>query len=61
MRYLLIIAVVYFVFKSLGKLLVNMKIVDRDTAEINDEQSVRNTRLHVDESEIEDADFKDVE
>ena len=61
MRYLLIIAVVYFVFKSLGKLLVNMKIVDSDTTEINGDKSVKNTHLHVDEADIEDADFKDVE
>ncbi len=61
MRYLLIFVVIYFVFKSLGKLLANFKIENTDSGEVKGHSEEGNHLLHVDESDIEDADFKDIE
>jgi len=61
LRYLLLILIVYFVIKSVGKLLVNLKIVDTDSAEVKGESESKSHHLHVDEADIEDADFKDVD
>jgi len=61
MRYLLIFLVIYFVFKSIGKLLANFKIENADSDEIKGQDGESHPRLRVDESEIEDADFKDIE
>ena len=58
MRYLLLIAIAYFVLKSIGKMLSNLKVVDQDSPEVKGDAQ---TRLKVDESDIEDADFKEVE
>lgn len=61
MRYLLIFAVIYLVFKSLGKMLSSMKIIDSDEAELDDQKVEPSQRLKVHEDDIEDADFKDVD
>ncbi len=61
MRYLLLILVAYYVVKSVGKLLANLKVVDQDSEEIKGQSEDGQNRLRVDESEIEDADFKEVE
>lgn len=42
-------------------MLSNIKIVNRDSMQINDQESESSPRLKVDESDIEDADFKEVE
>ncbi|NQV30703.1 MAG: hypothetical protein HQ508_07440 [Candidatus Marinimicrobia bacterium] len=61
MRYLLLIAVAYFVFKSVVKMLGNLKIVDSDSAEIKNSPTEPASRIKVDESDIEDADFKELD
>ena len=61
MRYLLIFVVIYFVFKSIGKLLMNFKIENTDSDEVGGINQDAPPRLRVDESDIEDADFKDIE
>ncbi len=61
MRYLLLFAIAYFVLKSIGKMLNNLKIVEADTNEVKDEQGDAPKRLRVDEADIEDADFKEVD
>ena len=61
MRYLIIFALAYFVFKTVKNMLSQVKIVDKDSMYVNDQVSESSTRLKVDESDIEDADFKEVE
>ena len=61
MRYLLLLAVAYFLIKSVGKMLDNLKIVDPDAAQVKGQAEDTHARLKVDESDIEDADFKEVE
>ncbi|MBC8194089.1 MAG: hypothetical protein ISR87_07985 [Candidatus Marinimicrobia bacterium] len=61
MRYLIIFALAYFAFKTVRNMLSNIKIVNRDSVQINDQESESSPRLKVDESDIEDADFKEVE
>ena len=61
MRYLLLIAIAYFLLKALGKMLSNLKIVDPDAPEVKSQSGDPQTRLRVDESDIEDADFKELE
>ncbi len=61
MRYLVIFALAYFAFKTVKNLLSQVKIVDKDSMNVNDQVSDSSTRLKVDESDIEDADFKEVE
>ena len=61
MRYLFLILVAYFVFKAMGKMLSNLKIMDTDPNKVQGSNDDHHHRLKVDESEIEDADFKDVE
>jgi hypothetical protein len=61
MRYLIIFALAYFVFKTVKNMLSQVKIVDKDSMNVNDQVSETSTRLKVDESDIEDADFKEVE
>ncbi|MBC8376952.1 MAG: hypothetical protein H8E26_12975 [FCB group bacterium] len=61
MRYLIIFALAYFVFKTVKNMLSQVKIVDKDSVNVNDQVSESSTRLKVDESDIEDADFKEVE
>jgi hypothetical protein len=61
MRYLIIFALVYFAFRTVRNLLSNVRIVSRDSVEIKDQEIESSPRIKVDESDIEDADFKDVE
>jgi len=61
MRYIIIFAVAYFIMKVIRKMLSQVKIVDRDGVDIKDQAGESNPRLKVDESEIEDADFKEVD
>ncbi|MBT4035721.1 MAG: hypothetical protein HOB84_09465 [Candidatus Marinimicrobia bacterium] len=61
MRYLIIFALAYFVFKTVKNMLSQVKIVDKDSVNVNDQVSESSSRLKVDESDIEDADFKEVE
>ena len=61
MRYLIIFALAYFVFKTVKNMLSQVKIVDKDSMYVNDQVSESSTRLKVDQSDIEDADFKEVE
>jgi len=60
-RYLILFALAYFVFKTAKNMLSKIKIVDRDGVQLNDQESEASPRLKVDESDIEDADFKEVE
>ncbi|NQV15071.1 hypothetical protein HQ531_06400 [bacterium] len=61
MRYLLLLAVAYYVFKLARKLLSNLKIIDTDSEDIRGKNEEARNRLRVDEADIEDADFKDVD
>ncbi len=61
MKYLLLIALTYFVLKYLGKMLTSLKIVDPNAPEVKKESGDAHARLHVDEADIEDADFKELE
>ena len=61
MRYLIIFALAYFAFKTVKNLLSRVKIVDRDNLNMKDQVSESSSKLKVDESNIEDADFKEVE
>ena len=61
MRYLVLFIAIYFIIKSVRRLLSNFKIVEADSNEIKSENSEPPQRLRVDEADIEDADFKDVE
>ena len=61
MRYLIIFALAYFVFKTVKNMLSQVKIVDKDSVNVNDQVSESSSRLKVDVSDIEDADFKEVE
>jgi len=61
MRYLIIFGVAYFIVKVIKNMLSQVKIIDRDNIDIKDQASESNARLKVDESDIEDADFKEVE
>ena len=61
MRYLILFALLYFVFKTAKNLLSKVKIVDRDGVSIHDQTSESSKRIKVDESDIEDADFKEIE
>lgn len=61
MKYLFLVAILYIVFKSMGKLLSNLKIVDEGEQQVKEGSSAAQKKLRVDESDIEDADFKEVE
>ena len=61
MRYLLLILVAYFVVRSVGKMLSNLKIVDTDPDQVKGQTDDKQSHLRVDEADIEDAEFKDVE
>ncbi len=61
MRYLLLFIAIYFVIKFLRRMLSNFKIVDADSNEVKAENADSPNRLMVDESDIEDADFKEVD
>ena len=61
MRYLVLFIAIYLIIKSVRRLLSNFKIVDADSDEIKGENSETQQRLRVNEADIEDADFKDVE
>jgi hypothetical protein len=61
MRYLIIFALAYFVFKTVKNMLSQVKIVDKDSMYVNDQVSESSTRLKVDESDIEDAEFNDLD
>ncbi len=61
MRYFFLILVVYFVFKSIGKMLKNLKIVEDNSDDVKGPSTETQNRLRVDESEIEDADFKELD
>ncbi len=61
MRYLILFAAAYLAFKAVKSLLGKVKIVSKDS--INSDNHTNDSAMHlkVDESEIEDADFKEVE
>jgi len=61
MRYLVIFALAYFFVRVIKNMVSQVKIIDRDQVDIKDEPNGSNARLKVDESNIEDADFKEVE
>lgn len=61
MRYLLLFAVIYLVFKSLGRMLASMKITDVKENPLEDQKIETQNRIHVSEDDIEDADFKELD
>jgi hypothetical protein len=61
MRYLLLFAVIYLVFKSLSKMLASMKISDVEEKPLDKQKIDTQNRIHVNEDDIEDADFKEVD
>lgn len=61
MRYLIIFVLAYLAFKTVRNMLSKVKIVDKDSINLNNHTTDSSARLKVDESEIEDADFKEVE
>lgn len=61
MRYLIIFALAYFTVKAIRNLLGQIKIVDRENLKAEGQEVESNARLKVDEADIEDADFKEVD
>ncbi|MCF7923190.1 MAG: hypothetical protein K9M55_10865 [Candidatus Marinimicrobia bacterium] len=61
MRYLILFALAYFLIKTVRNLLSKVKIVPRDSVNPETDLSEPPSRIKVDESNIEDADFKEVE
>ena len=61
MRYLILFAVAYFAFKAVRNILSKVKIVSKDSVNANNHTNDSAMHLKVDESEIEDADFKEVD
>ena len=61
MRYLIIFALAYFTVKAVRNLLGQIKIVDRENLKAEGQEVESNARLKVDEADIEDADFKEVD
>jgi len=61
MRYLIIFALAYFTVKVVRNLLGQIKIVDRNNLKTKGQEVESNARLKVDDADIEDADFKEVE
>jgi len=61
MRYLIIMAIAYFVFKTLKRLITDLKIRVANSNDVKGGEAETPHRLQVDEADIEDAEFKDVE
>jgi len=61
MRFLIISILAYIIFRTVKNMLSKVKIVERDSVDLNSQSSESSTHLKVDESDIEDADFKEVE
>ena len=61
MKYLFILIVIYLVFKSLAKMVGSLKIMDPQNTDVDQSKTEVQNKLHVNEDDIEDADFKDVE
>ncbi len=61
MRFLIIFILAYITFRTVKNMLSKVKIVERDSVDLNNQSSEPSAHLKVDESDIEDADFKEVE
>ena len=61
MRFLIIFILAYITFRTVKNLLSKVKIVERDNVNLNNHTNDPSARLKVDESDIEDADFKEVD
>ena len=61
MRFLIISILAYITFRTVKNMLSKVKIVERDSVDLNNHPSEPSVHLKVDESDIEDADFKEVE
>ena len=61
MRYLIIMAIAYYIFKLVKRLLKDLQIRVANSSEVKEGEAEALHRLQVDEADIEDAEFKDVE
>ncbi len=61
MRFLIFFALAYFAFKTVRKLLSNVKIINQAGVNIKNQSAEPSAKIKLDESDIEDADFKEVE
>ncbi|MCF7807533.1 MAG: hypothetical protein K9M49_03115 [Candidatus Marinimicrobia bacterium] len=61
MRYLVLFILAYFAYKGVKRFFANFQIVDKDSDQIGGVNSDANHGLHVNEDDIEDAEFKDLE
>jgi len=60
MRYLLLLAVAYLLFRGVGRLLNTFKVESRTDPEIKGGRSAEK-HIEIDEDNVEDAEFKDVD
>jgi len=61
MRYLIIFIIAYFLVRMIRNLVSQIKIVPRDSMNVKESSTPGSQRMKVDRSNIEDADFKEVE
>lgn len=61
LRNLLLIFLAYLAYKGVKRFFSNFQIIDRDSDKIRGVSSDSDHGLHVNEDDIEDAEFKDLE
>ncbi|MCF7824762.1 MAG: hypothetical protein K9N35_11395 [Candidatus Marinimicrobia bacterium] len=61
MRYLLLFLLAYYIFRTVRRLLSNLKIRIANSEEVKNGVAEPHSRLQVDEADIEDAEFKDLD
>ena len=60
MKYIILLIVGYFAFKSVKRFFQNFQIVDRDAEKIDGKHADTGRSRYINEDDIEDADFKDL-
>jgi hypothetical protein len=60
MKLIVLIIFGYLAFKTVKRFLQNFKIVDRESEGINSKHADTSHSRYIDESDIEDAEFKDL-
>lgn len=61
MRYLLFFAIAYFIYKTIRRLVNDLQIRVANSEEVKGGEGDSHPKLQVDEADIEDAEFKDLE
>jgi len=61
MKYIILLIVGYLAFKSVKRFFQNFQIVDKDSDQIRGKNADTGRSRYINEDDIEDADFKDVD